>query len=169
MKQNSTFFKMVLLTTFLTLSYGLSYAQSFNEDKVAFGNFLKRMYLSAPFDGVKVVDDYNREYIVSVISLEKAKYSNPSIMNRVALVKAQSQVNTFFNGSTITSDLIIKTSERKSKNTVESTVETIETIKENAYGFTQGLEFLTNFENGESNRMVFIYIREMETDIKKKH
>ena len=168
MKQNSTFLKIVLLTTFLTLSYGLSYAQSFNEDKVAFGNFLKRMYLSAPFDGVKILDDYNHEYIVSVISLEKAKYSNPSTMNRVAQVKAQSQANTFFNGATITSDLIIKTSERKSKNTVESTIETIETIKENAYGFTQGLELHTNFENNEGDRMVFIYIREMKTERKKK-
>jgi len=162
MKKNSRSSIIILLTSFLSLSNGLSYAQSFNEDKVAFGNFLKRMYLSAPFDGVKVVDDYNRVYIVSVISLEKAKYTNPSTMNRIALIKAQSQANTFFNGSTITSDLIIKTSERKSKNTVESTVETIETIKENAYGFTQGLELLTNFENNEANRMVYIFIREMK-------
>jgi hypothetical protein len=168
MKQQSPILRTILLSTFLTLSYGLSYAQSFNEDKVAFGNFLKRMYMSAPFDGVKVVDDYNREYIVSVISFEKAKYSNPSTMNRVAQVKAQSQANTFINGASINSDLIIKTSERKSKNTVESTIETIETIKENAYGFTQGLELLTNFENTDGDRMVFIYIREIKTEKKKK-
>ena len=41
-------------------------------------------------------------------------------------------------------------------------VETIESIKENASGFTQGLELLTNFDNADGTRMVFIYYREMK-------
>jgi hypothetical protein len=136
-------------------------AQSFGEDKIAFGNFLKRMYLANPFDGVKIVDDYNTKYIVSVISLEKVKYNNPSIMNRVAQVKSQSQVNTFLNGATINSDLIIKTTESKSTSSIESTIETIESIRENSYGFSQGLELLTNFENATGVRQVFVYMREI--------
>lgn len=137
------------------------YGQSFNEDKIAFTNFLKRMYASAPFEGVKVVDDYDHQYFISVISLEKAKYTNPSLMNRVAQVKAQSQANTFFNGSTVSSDLIIKTTEQTSKDSNNTIVESIESIKEDASGFTKGLELLTNFDNPDETRMVFIYFREI--------
>lgn len=151
---------------FIILSLGFSIitnAQSFNEDKTTFANFIKRMYTTAPFEGVKVVDDYDHQYLISVLSLEKAKYaSNPSAMDRVAQVKAQSQANTFINGATISSDLIIKTSEKKNNNTVESTVETIELIKQNAMGFTLGLEVLTNFDNADGTRKVFVFMREMK-------
>ena len=49
--------KLLLL---LTLAYSINAnAQSFNEDKTAFSNFLKRMYTAKPFEGVKIVDDYD--------------------------------------------------------------------------------------------------------------
>jgi hypothetical protein len=32
------------------------------------------MYNSAPFEGVKVIDDYDHQYFISVLSLEKGKY-----------------------------------------------------------------------------------------------
>ena len=139
--------------------------QSFNEDKTAFANFIKRMYTASAFEGVKVVDDYNHQYLISVLSLEKEKYaSNSSAMDRVAQVKAQSQANTFFNGATISSDLIIRTTEQKSKDSTSVLVETIESIKQNAMGFTRGLELLTNFENSDGKRMVYVYMREMKTE-----
>ena len=139
-----------------------SNAQSFNEDKTTFANFIKRMYTTSPFEGVKLVDDYNNQYLISVLSLEKTKYtSNPSAMDRVAQVKAQSQANTFLNGATISSDLIIRTTEKKSKDSTSVIVETIETIKQNAMGFTRGLELLTNFENKDGKRMVYVYMREL--------
>jgi hypothetical protein len=137
-------------------------AQSFNEDRTAFANFVKRMYNASKFEGVKVVDDYDHQYFISVLSLEKAKYTSPSTMNRVAQVKAQSQSNLFFNGSTISSDLIIKTSESKGKDSTNTVIETIESIRENSTGFTQGLELLTNFDNEDGTRMVFIYYRELK-------
>jgi len=164
MKTNNLLIKCFLGIVFIAFTCSIVQAQSFNDDKVAFANFLKRMHNSAPFEGVKVVDDYNQQYVISVISLEKAKYNNPSIMNRVAQIKAQSQVNTFLNGATISSDIIIKSTERKSNNTLESTIETIESIKQNSYGFTQGLELLTTFENTEGNRTVFIYMRELKKE-----
>ena len=40
-------------------------------------------------------------------------------------------------------------------------VETIESIKENAIGFSQGLELLNNFEDEKTKRIVFIYYREI--------
>jgi hypothetical protein len=156
--------KSKLLITFLLLLFKSSFSQSFNEDKTAFSNFLKRMYSSTPFEGVKVVDDYDHQYLVSVISLDKAKYANSSIMNRVAQVKAQSQANTFLNGATISMDMVIKTTEQKTKDSNNTLVESIESIKQNSSGFTQGLELLTNFDNTDNLRMVFIYFREIKKE-----
>lgn len=139
-----------------------SFSQGFNEDKTTLTNFIKRMYAAAPFEGVKIVDDYEHQYLISVVSLDKAKYTNPSVMNRVAQVKAQSQANTFLNGTSISMDMVIKTTENKSKDSISTIVETIESIKQNSMGFTQGLEFLTNIENTDGKRVVFIYFRELK-------
>jgi UDP-N-acetylmuramate-alanine ligase len=152
-----------ILLILLFLGYVINiYAQSFNEDKTAFSNFLKRMYTAQPFEGVKIVDDYVHQYLVSVVSLEKAKYTNESIINRVAQVKSQSQANTFLNGASITMDMVITTKETKdSTNNVETIVETVEQIKQNSVGFTQGLELLANFDHTDARRKVFIYMREL--------
>jgi len=151
--------KLLLL---LTLAFSINVnAQSFNEDKTTFSNFIKRMYTAKPFEGVKIVDDYEHQYLISVISLEKAKYNDPSVMNRIAQVKAQSQANTFLNGASISMDMVIKTSEKTTSNSNTTLVETIESIKQNSTGFTQGLELLSNFDNADSKRLVFIYMREI--------
>jgi len=157
---------MKTIILFLILIFSLTAkSQSFNEDKTAFSNFIKRMYLSSPFEGVKIVDDYDHQYLVSVISLEKAKYTSESTMNRVAQVKAQSQASTFLNGAAISMDMVITTKETKdSTNNVKTIVETVEQIKQNSVGFSQGLELLTNFDNADSLRMVFIYIRDLKKE-----
>ena len=142
----------------MTISNGIL-AQSFNEDKTAFTNFIKRMYIATPFEGVKIVDDYDHQYMISVISLDKAKYTDPSVMNRIAQVKAQSQANTFINGANISMDMIIKTTEKVSKDSTSTITETVESIKQNSAGFTQGLELLTNFDNADSKRVVFVFSR----------
>jgi 6-pyruvoyl-tetrahydropterin synthase len=151
----------LVLLFLLLIATKNTYSQSFNEDKTSMVNFLKRMYNSSPFEGVKIVDDYDHQYLVSVLSLDKTKYTSPSIMNRVAQVKAQSQANNYLNGSTISSDLVIKTTEQKNGEKSSTVVETIESIKENAVGFSQGLELLNNFEDEKTKRMVFIYYREI--------
>jgi hypothetical protein len=157
--------KLIVFILFLNISFH-SYAQGYNEDKTSMTNFLKRMYTNAPFEGVKVVEDYDNKYFISVISLEKAKYTSQSIMMRVAQVKGQSQANTFFNGSSISSDLVIKTTEEKQKGATESksTVETIETIKENSIGFVRAMELLTNFEIEDGKRVLFIYFKELKNE-----
>jgi 6-pyruvoyl-tetrahydropterin synthase len=156
--------KTFLLLLFIGFAFSLK-AQSFNEDKTSFSNFLKRMYTATPFEGVKIVDDYDHQYLISVISLEKNKYSSESIMNRVAQVKAQSQASTFLNGATISMDMVITTKETKdSTDNVSTIVETVEEIKQNSVGFSQGLELLTNFDNADSLRMIFIYIRELKKE-----
>ena len=144
-----------------------SYGQGYSSEKVSLTNFIKRMYTSKPFEGVKIVDDYEHQYLISVISLEKSKYTNESTMNRIAQVKAQSQASTFLNGATITMEMLITTKETKnSTNNVKTIIETVEKIKQNSVGFSQGLELLSNFDNTDSPRTIFVYIIELKKDEK---
>ena len=144
--------KLFIVITMCAVSIS-TMAQGYNTEKTALTNFLVRMYENAPFEGVRAVDDYEQQYLISVLTLEKAKYPNESAMFRVAGVKAMSQASRFFNGSSITSDLIIRTTE-KSDGTGDT--EMIETINEKSVGFVKSLELLTNFDI-ENGRMVFIY------------
>lgn len=141
----------------------LSFSQGFNDDKTSLTNFINRMYTSSPFEGVKIVDDYDYQYLISVVSLEKSKYTSESVMNRVAQVKAQSQASTFLNGASISMDMIISTKEIKDpSDNVTTIVETVEQIKQNSLGFSKGLELVTNFETSNNLNMVFIYLRELK-------
>lgn len=154
-------FFSIFFSLIITLSLN---AQNYNEDKTSMANYLKRMYNNVPFEGVKVLESVEGNYFISIISLEKAKYTSQSTMMRVAQVKAQSQANTFFNGSTISSDFIIKTTEEKQKDSTKTTIETIEAIRENSIGFVKAMELLTNFDIEDDKRMVFIYFKELKTE-----
>jgi len=152
-------FLFLALTIMFTLNLS---AQSFNEDKTAFSNFIERMYRYKPFEGVKIVEDYSKAYLVSALSLPANKYPNESIMMRIASVKAQSQASTFLNGSEITMDMVLTTEERTSADGVkESTTAMIESIKENSVGFVRAMELLTSFEIDNGERVLFVYIKEM--------
>lgn len=131
-----------------------SSAQSYNQEKTALTNFLVRMYENAPFDGVKAVEDYDNAYLMSVVKLDKEKYKTESALNRVASVKAMSQASRFFNGSTITDDMIIRTAEKADGT---SDTEIIENIREHSVGYVKQLEHLTNFPSKEGQQ-VFIFI-----------
>ena len=111
--------KRLLLIFILILSCDI-FGQGFNEDKTAFSNYLKRMFNNSPFEGVKIVDDYDKQYLISLVALDKSKYKSHSVLNRVAQVKARQQASTFINGSTISSDLIIRTSEPKVNDTTSN-------------------------------------------------
>lgn len=130
------------------------YSQSYNQEKTALTNFLVRMYENAPFEGVKAVEDYDNAYLMSVVKLDKSKYNSDSALNRVAAVKAMSQASRFFNGSNITDDLIIRTTEKADGT---SNTEIIENIKEHSAGYIKRLEQLTNFTDKDGN-IVFIFI-----------
>lgn len=157
--------KIIITALLIICLFENSKAQSFNDDKTAFSNFIKRMYTAKSFEGVKIVDDYDHQYLISVISLEKVKYTSESIMNRVAQVKAQSQASTFLNGATISMDMVITTKESKdSTNNVKTIVETVEQIKQNSIGFSQGLELLTSFDNPDNSRAIYIFMREFKNE-----
>lgn len=147
------------LLCFLSIS---GFSQSFNEDKVAFSNYIHRMYKFKAFEGVKIVEDYDDAYLISVLSLPLDKYPNASMMTRVAEVKAQSQASTFLNGSNITMDMVMTSSETEtSEGLKSSTVTMVEEIKQNASGFVKAMELLSNFEIDNGERMLFVYMKNM--------
>lgn len=149
---------ILLLICLLNFSI-VSSAQSYNLERTTLANYLARMYKASPFEGVRVVKDYNKTYLMSVLSLDPSKYDNESTLNRIATVKAMSQASRFFNGSVITSELIIYTTE-KPNNGSETTI--IEKINESSIGYVQKLEQLSNFKS--SDRQVFIFITEIRDD-----
>lgn len=142
----------------LTIAVGIcSYGQSYNQEKTILSNFLVRLYENAPFEGVKAVNDYERNYLMSVVKLDKGKYKSESILNRVASVKAMSQASQFFNGSKITQDMIIHTTEHSDGKT---DTEIVEKIQENSIGYVKKLEQLTNFPSSD-NSQVYIFITQI--------
>ncbi|WP_304953468.1 hypothetical protein [uncultured Alistipes sp.] len=135
------------------------FAQSYDAKRVVLTNFIVRMYNNAPFEGVRIVKDYDNSYLLSVLTLDKTKYQTESVMNRVASVKAMSQASRFFNGSNITSELIIHIS-KKTNDSSENT-ETIEKIREHSVGYVKALEQLTNFPD-VNGRQVFIFYKRID-------
>lgn len=158
--------KILFKCLFLLLMFSkISICQDINSDKISLTNSIKRMYNNEPFTGVKIIEDYEHNYLISVVLLEKSKYKNTSTMNRVAHVKAQSQASAFLNGSNIEMNFIVKTTEKRSEKAKEVTVETLEYIKENSVGFVNGLELLSNFDSlNEEGKVVFIFIKKIEDE-----
>ena len=156
MRTKNTIITIVFI--FSLLFSGNINAQSFNADKTALTNFLIRMYKHATFD-IKVVEDYDNHYLVSVVILDPAKYGGSgSTMLRVASVKAMSQASRYFNGSSITADLLITTKEDAEGN---ANTEILERIKEKSIGYVNQLEHLSNFTNDEG-KQVFLYAKQID-------
>lgn len=146
--------KRILINLFfLTMTINVN-AQSYNSNRVAFTNFLIRMYNNEPFEGVRAVNDYDEAYLISVLALDKGKYKTDAVLNRVASVKAIANASRYFNGSNITQDMIIHTTE-KADGTSDTDI--IENIRENSVGYVKALEQLTNFER-KDGQQVFIFL-----------
>lgn len=143
-----------ILAIFMLLCSISAGAQQYSSSTVSLGNFVKRMYVNSPFEGVRVIEDYDSAYLICVLKLDPTKYgNNESVMNRIASVKAMSEANRFFSGSKITTDFVIKTSE--SNDGCVST-ETIERINEKSVGYVKQLVHLINFDSSDAKR-VYVY------------
>jgi len=131
-------------------------AQNYNQSQKALENFLVRMYKSAPFEGVKVVADYENSYLLSVILVKKSTNSTESSMNRIAQLKSSRQVSQYLNGIISTeSETIIHTTENTK--TQKSIEEIIDVIRENSIGFTKAMEVLTTFDANDIERCYMFY------------
>lgn len=145
---------ILLLLTVGFMPIGL--AQNYNQSQKALENFLVRMYKSAPFEGVKVVADYENSYLLSVILVKKSTNSTESSMNRIAQLKSSRQVSQYLNGIISTeSETIIHTTENTK--TQKSIEEIIDVIRENSIGFTKAMEVLTTFDANDIERCYMFY------------
>ena len=100
----------------------------------------------------RIISAPANKYIFSTITLENAKYTSPEMRDKAAFMKAKQLVNTLVNGSTITSDQIIRTDENDIRTEITST----EIVKEHAMGFIQGLELLFAKEITQ-NKTTYVY------------
>jgi hypothetical protein len=114
--------------------------------------FISEIIKKKSIDGARIISAPANKYIVSTITLENAKYSTPEMRDKAAFMKAKQLVNTMVNGSTITSDQIIRTDENDKSTEVTNT----EIIREQSMGFIQGLELLFGKEITQ-NKTTYVY------------
>lgn len=138
----------------------MMYAQSFDQERIALAKFIERMYNNSPFEGCRIVDDYDNSYLLSVVELDKSKYKSSSIMNRVAQVKSQRNAGEFFNGTQSYSEITIRTQKSEEKGGSKEMAETYEIIRTNSTGFVQQMALLTNFESNEG-MTVFVFYKKV--------
>ena len=143
----------VLLILFIGMTTNI-FAQGYDQERIQLANFIERMYNNAPFDGCRIVDDYDNSYLLSIVALDKSKYKTPQIMNRVADVKSQRNAGEFFNGSQSYTSMTIKTP--KGEEHESDMTEVYELIRVNSNGYVKQMQLLTSFEDGE-NMQVFVY------------
>ena len=149
-------FLLILVLVFVFMS---GQTQSYNQEKVALTNFLVRMYKAEPFEGVKVVSDYENNYLLSVVLVADNGQSE-SARNRIAQVKSQRQTSQYLGGLiTSQSETIIRTTENvKEQKTIE---EITDIIKENSIGFTKAMEVLTVID-APNNQKCYMFYRKVE-------
>ena len=150
--------RKILLSMMLCCISSIMYAQSFDQERLALAKFIERMYNNSPFEGCRIVDDYDNSYLLSVVELDKSKYKTSSVMNRIAQVKSQRNAGEFFNGTQSYSEITIRTPKSEEKGGSKEMAETYEVIRTNSTGFVQQMALLTNFESNEG-MSVFVYYK----------
>ena len=116
------------------------------------------MYKSEPFEGVKIVSDYDNNYVLSVVLIKNS--GSETAMNRIAQVKSQRQVSQYLNGVVSTeSETIIRTTEKiKEEKTIE---EITDVIREHSIGFTKAMEVLAVID-ASNNQKCYMFYRKVE-------
>ena len=118
--------------------------------------FITDIIKKKSIDGARIISAPANKYIVSTITLENKKYTSPEMRDKAAFMKAKQLVNTMVNGSTITSDQIIRTDESDIRTEITNT----EIVKEHAMGFIQGLELLFGKEITQNKTTYVYYIKD---------
>ena len=147
--------KKFILTIFCVALGITAMAQSYDQERTALKNFLVRMYKAEPFEGVKVVSDYDNNYLLSVVLVANNGQSETA-RNRIAQVKSQRQVSQYLGGLVqVSSETIIRTTQKvKEEKTIE---EITDIIKENSIGFTKAMEVLTVIDTPNKQKCYMFY------------
>lgn len=153
--------KKFLIFLFVLFMYScIITAQSYDQERIQLAKFIERMYNNAPFEGCRIVDDYDNSYFLSVVALDQSKYKTPQTMNRVAEVKSQRNAGEFLNGTQSYSEFTIRTPKSVEYEDNYKFAETIDIIKTNSTGFVKQMQILTTFIT-EENTMVFVYYKKL--------
>lgn len=152
--------KIYLITLLCMLHNAIVTAQSYDEDRIVLSNFIERLYNNSPFEGCRIIDDYDRTYLLSVVVLDPTTYKAKTAMNRVSQVKSQRNAGEFFNGTLSFSEFVVQTEKSKGYGKNKNISDTIESIKTSSIGFVQQMQLLTTFYD-EDNYMVYVYYKEM--------
>jgi len=145
------------------LAFSEVQGQDFGGDKVGIGNFIKRMYTASPFNGVKLFQsEYGKDYLVSVVELKNDPAKPESVQSRIASVKAKAYASQYLNGSNVSTDVIVITTNERLKDSVISKTEMQEILKESSTGFVDGMEMLTKFESENKKQVVYIYYKKIK-------
>ena len=149
--------RFIVLLMVMTITSQL-FAQSYDQERAALRNFLVRMYKASPFEGVKIVSDYENYYVLSVVLVKNG--TSESTTNRIAQVKSQRQVSQYLNGIiTIESETIVRTTENAKE---EKTIEEItDVIREHSIGFTKAMEVLATIDVS-NNQKCYMFFRKVE-------
>lgn len=152
--------KKIYVIVLISMVCIIANAQNYDEDRVVFSNFVERLYNNSPFEGCRIIDDYDHTYLLSVVVLNPTTYKAKTAMNRVSQVKSQRNAGEFFNGTLSFSEFVVQTEKSKGYGKNKNISDTIESIKTSSIGFVQQMQLLTTFYD-EDHNMVYVYYKEM--------
>lgn len=158
--------RKILLFVFVILMSNITIAQSYNTELNYLGQYVQRMYLNAPFQGAKVIDDIDKCYLICVVSEHMTDDANST--QRKAEVKAMRYANEFLNGSQIKSNTIVRT---KQDSDGFSSEEIEDFIESRSMGYIQQMQVISIFIDEQENKNVLVFCKELpiKDKSKKKH
>lgn len=136
-------------------------AKKIKKNNEQLAKYITQLYNSNPFEGVKIVEEKDVSYLLSLSVQVVSGHKTSSTMNRVAHIKASRNAMVFLNGSNIISETIIKTGETVTNNSVSYYETYIDEIKENAAGFLDGMQVLTTFTSNNGKEYIYIIYKEL--------
>lgn len=151
--------KNYLFVTCLVLVTTIAYTQTVmelpvNESNAELANYIKNKYLSEPFEGVKILETTNGTYLVSLGVVSTADYKDQSSKDRVAVIKARRNVLQYLQGSIVTSEQILTTSESITAKGVSYYEQYMDKITESSAGFVDGMTTLTTFNSKDNKEYI---------------
>lgn len=152
--------RKILLIFFCLFSYMTIYAQSYDQNRIVLANFIERMYQNSPFEGCRIIDDYDNSYLLSVVVLDKAKYKSELQMNRIAEVKSQRNAGEFLNGTQSFTEFTINTPKCEGRDSQRDLTETYEIIKTNSTGYIRAMQLFTSFM-ASGGKKVFVFAKKI--------
>lgn len=146
--------KITLIVVAIVMAI-VALAQEYNQNLLVLGQYVKRMYLEEPFTGVRVIEDADNCYLVSIV-VDPAGRSDAATLRKVQ-VKGLSYANEFLNGTFVDQKTIIHT---KGNSRGYSNEEIEDFIEARSMGYVQSMQTISTFTD-DSNAKVYVYCKQM--------